>query len=77
MKSIISGLLQPAEKRWNYEKLISLDYFNDIVWTFLQERDPPFVPSLNSIDDTSYFTTFEIQRPTPKVEDYKVGKTKK
>ncbi|XP_065212343.1 citron Rho-interacting kinase-like isoform X2 [Planococcus citri] len=72
LKNIISGLLQPAEKRSNYDKLVHLDYFNDIVWTFLHERDPPFVPSLNSAEDTSYFTTFEVQRPTPKVEDYKL-----
>ncbi len=73
MKNIVSGLLQPVERRLTFEKLTRLDYFSDIDWDCLHERDPPFVPSLSSPDDTSYFTTFEMQRPTPKVEDFKVN----
>lgn len=64
--------MQPVDKRFTYEKLIHLNYFNDIIWDRLHDRDPPFVPSLSSPEDTSYFSTFEIQRPTPKVEDFKV-----
>lgn len=72
LKNIICGLLQPVEKRLTYEKLIRSDYFNCVSWECLRKRDPPFVPSLNSAEDTSYFCTFDIQRPTPKIEDFKV-----
>lgn len=72
MKNIIFGLLQPVEKRLTYKNIIKLDYFNDLDWSCLRGRDPPFVPSLTSADDTSYCTTCEIQSFTPKTEDVKV-----
>lgn len=60
-RSLIKGLLCDTKSRLTYQKLISHPFFASIDWNALREESPPYVPVINSMDDTSNFEEFETE----------------
>ena len=55
-KDLISNLLvADRTKRFTCEQIMSHPFFEGIDWVNLKEITPPFVPTLDNEDDTSYF----------------------
>jgi protein-serine/threonine kinase len=49
-----------AESRLNVNQIKSHPFFYGVDWNSLRQIEPPFVPHLQSITDTSYFPTDEF-----------------
>jgi len=49
-----------AESRLNVNQIKSHSFFYGVDWNSLRHIEPPFVPHLQSITDTSYFPTDEF-----------------
>lgn len=49
-----------AENRLNVEQIKSHAFFYGADWDALRHIEPPFVPHLQSITDTSYFPTDDL-----------------
>ena len=49
-----------AENRLNANQIKQHPFFYGVDWTTLRQIEPPFVPHLKSITDTSYFPTDEF-----------------
>ncbi|XP_077995775.1 citron Rho-interacting kinase-like [Glandiceps talaboti] len=58
-KRVIKELCSEHDMRLGYEGLCHHAFFADIDWTVLRQVVPPFVPTLDSVDDTSNFDEFE------------------
>ena len=54
---IISSMMTWAENRLTVNQIKSHPFFYGADWSSLRQIEPPFVPHLKSITDTSYFPT--------------------
>jgi len=57
---LISGMMNWADKRLTVEKIKNHPWFYGADWNSLRYIEPPFVPHLKSITDTSYFPTDDL-----------------
>lgn len=69
--SLIKGLLTDQNSRLGYRQIINHPLFKETDWTNLREQVPPFVPKVNSIDDTSNFLEVETKKSTPSIDNFK------
>lgn len=60
---LIRSLLTSAEKRYQIDQIKGHEFFSGVDWDVLRQVQPPFVPRLRSIVDTSYFPTEDIDQP--------------
>jgi hypothetical protein len=60
-----ASLLTSAEKRYRNDQIKRHEFFYRVDWDVLRQVQPPFVPHLRSIVDTSYFPTDDIEQPNP------------
>lgn len=51
-----------ADRRLNVEQIKNHTFFYGVEWDAIRQIDPPFVPQLRSITDTTYFPTDEIEQ---------------
>lgn len=58
-KHFIKALLIDGNARLNYKGCLEHEFFSSINWNRLRDEVPPFVPKVNSIDDTSNFIEIE------------------
>ncbi|GLH00471.1 Serine/threonine-protein kinase Genghis Khan [Gryllus bimaculatus] len=70
-RQLVTDLLQEAAARLNHEKILKHSFFSSIDWSRLRDSVPPFVPVVNSEDDTSNFEEFEQEPRTPSIENFK------
>ena len=59
MKGLIRGLLTDIESRFGYDHLVKHSFFKDIQWSSLATEQPPFIPTVTGVDDTSNFDEFD------------------
>ncbi|XP_033104985.1 citron Rho-interacting kinase-like [Anneissia japonica] len=67
---LIKGLCCKREKRLGYEGLGCHVFFSGVNWATLRKSVPPFVPTVNSVDDTSNFDEFDAAPPTIDVNSF-------
>jgi protein-serine/threonine kinase len=61
LKLMISGSMMTwAESRLNVDQIKVHPFFYGADWAMLRQIEPPFVPHLQSITDTSYFPTDDL-----------------
>jgi protein-serine/threonine kinase len=53
-----------SENRLNVNQIKSHPFFYGADWNSLRQIEPPFVPHLRSVTDTSYFPTDELENTT-------------
>ncbi|XP_042883993.1 citron rho-interacting kinase-like isoform X1 [Penaeus japonicus] len=70
-KDLIRGLLEEANHRLNHSAIVQHKFFLLVNWNDLQNCPPPFVPIVNSVDDTSNFEEFENERRLPNVDAFR------
>ncbi|KAF5338340.1 hypothetical protein D9611_012455 [Ephemerocybe angulata] len=59
-EDLIRGMMNWADKRLDVNQIKSHPWFYGADWNSLRYIEPPFVPRLNSITDTSYFPTDDL-----------------
>jgi protein-serine/threonine kinase len=59
-----SSLITSADKRLNINQIKRHPFFYGVDWETIRKIDSPFVPHLQSITDTSYFPTEELDQVT-------------
>ncbi|KAJ2918691.1 hypothetical protein MD484_g1786, partial [Candolleomyces efflorescens] len=59
-EDLIRGLMNWADKRLEVKQIKNHPWFFGADWNSLRYIEPPFVPRLNSITDTSYFPTDDL-----------------
>ncbi|KAJ8519834.1 hypothetical protein ONZ45_g3271 [Pleurotus djamor] len=59
-EDLIRSLMNWAEKRLNINQIKAHHFFYGADWNSLRMIEPPFVPRLQSITDTSYFPTDDL-----------------
>ncbi|XP_071962561.1 citron rho-interacting kinase-like [Antedon mediterranea] len=67
---LIKGLCCAKEKRLGYEGLGCHSFFSGVDWAALRKTVPPFVPTVNSVDDTSNFDEFDPAAPSINVDSF-------
>jgi protein-serine/threonine kinase len=55
-------LITSDDKRLNVDQIKRHHFFYGVDWDIIRRIDAPFVPSLRSITDTSYFPTDELDQ---------------
>ncbi|XP_066953798.1 citron rho-interacting kinase-like [Macrobrachium rosenbergii] len=71
MKDLIKGLLKDSNHRLTYPVIIQHNFFLHVNWNDVRNSQPPFVPVVNSVDDTSNFEEFENERRVPDVDAFR------
>lgn len=59
------SLLTSADKRYQVNRIKHHEFFCGVNWDTIRQIQPPFVPKLCSVVDTSYFPTDEIEQSIP------------
>ena len=59
-EGLIRGLMCWKEQRLSLEQIKAQKFFEGVDWSILREIQAPWVPSLTSITDTSYFPVNEL-----------------
>ncbi|CAB4000998.1 citron Rho-interacting kinase isoform X1 [Paramuricea clavata] len=65
MKGLIRGLLTDIENRFGYAHLVKHSFFKDVEWSSLATEQPPFIPTITGVDDTSNFDEFDPEDEQP------------
>ena len=60
-EGLIRGLMCWKEQRLTLEQIKAQKFFEGVEWSILREIQAPWVPSLTSITDTSYFPVNELE----------------
>ncbi|PVG03664.1 kinase-like protein [Serendipita vermifera] len=60
-EGLIRGLMNWKEQRLELEQIKRHKFFEGVDWNILREINAPWVPSLTSITDTSYFPVNELE----------------
>ncbi|KAJ2988019.1 Serine/threonine-protein kinase, partial [Globomyces sp. JEL0801] len=60
-EDLLQGFLCDASERITFEQLVTHPFFKAVNWDLMRTFQPPFVPSLVSITDTSYFSTEDVK----------------
>ncbi|TFL05255.1 kinase-like domain-containing protein [Pterulicium gracile] len=60
VESVIRGMMNWADRRLSVHQIKAHPFFYGVDWNNLRQIDPPFVPHLQSLTDTSYFPTDEL-----------------
>ncbi|TEB35718.1 kinase-like protein [Coprinellus micaceus] len=61
-QDFVTRLITWADERMTVEEIKRHPFFYGVDWATIREIESPFVPRLNSITDTSYFPTDEIDQ---------------
>lgn len=61
-EDMVRRLLTHADNRLSVDQIKSHPFFYGVDWTTIRQIDSPFVPSLRSITDTSYFPTEDLEQ---------------
>ncbi|KAF5279138.1 hypothetical protein FQA39_LY18316 [Lamprigera yunnana] len=69
--SLIKGLLSESNSRLNYEQVVKHPLFKNIDFNSIMDQVPPYVPKIESIEDTSNFSSMPNKRNEPNIENYK------
>jgi serine/threonine protein kinase len=60
-EGLIRGLMCWKEQRFSLEQIKTQKFFEGVEWSILRDIQAPWVPSLTSITDTSYFPVNELE----------------
>ena len=63
-KDLIFSLIIVPEKRLSFPKIREHPFFKSISWDNLRDQTPPFIPELDSPEDTRYFDLEEDENVT-------------
>ncbi|KAL1678542.1 kinase-like domain-containing protein [Schizophyllum commune] len=61
-EDLVRRMICGADRRLNVEQIKNHTFFYGVEWDAIRQIDPPFVPQLRSITDTTYFPTDEIEQ---------------
>ncbi|XP_067649660.1 citron Rho-interacting kinase-like isoform X2 [Haliotis asinina] len=73
-KDLMKNLLMEQDQRYTWQDIYSHKYFNTINWSTIGKTSPPFIPTVNSLDDTSNFEEVEKVKPQPSLDEFKIQK---
>ncbi|XP_028400493.1 citron Rho-interacting kinase-like isoform X3 [Dendronephthya gigantea] len=65
IKGLIRGLLTDLENRFGFEHLLKHSFFKDVKWSSLATEQPPYIPTIAGVDDTSNFDEFDPEEDQP------------
>ncbi|XP_013411318.1 citron Rho-interacting kinase [Lingula anatina] len=68
---LMKRLLTHADRRLDYQGLCHHKFFSTIDLTNIRQTKPPFIPTVNSLDDTSNFDEFDKIPEEPSIDDFK------
>ncbi|KAK7069746.1 hypothetical protein SK128_005129, partial [Halocaridina rubra] len=71
LMDLIVGLLKDSNHRLSYPSIVQHKFFLHVNWNDLRNLQPPFVPVVNSVDDTSNFEEFENEKRLPDVDAFR------
>jgi len=74
LKSLITRLLQPADKRLGHSKLVRHAFFSPLDWSNMLNMAPPYVPEVSGVEDDSHFDIIEDVAPGPDIGSLKPKK---
>ncbi|XP_053375258.1 citron Rho-interacting kinase-like [Mercenaria mercenaria] len=69
-KSLMDKLLTDTDHRLEYHQIRKHAFFDKIDWDHIRKETAPFVPHLESLDDTSNFEEFEKIKHPPVLDDH-------
>ncbi|KAL1747240.1 kinase-like domain-containing protein [Schizophyllum fasciatum] len=61
-EELVRRMICSADRRFNVDQIKDHTFFYGVEWDAIRHIDPPFVPQLRSITDTTYFPTDEIEQ---------------
>ena len=64
-EGLVRGLMNWKEQRLDIDRIKAHKFFEGVEWSVLREIGAPWVPSLTSITDTSYFPVNELEGTQP------------
>jgi len=67
-EELIRGMMNWAEKRLTAQQVKNHAFFYGADWSTIRQIEPPFVPRLQSITDTSYFPTDDLSNVSTLLE---------
>lgn len=73
--TLIKGFLTESSYRLNYEEILKHPLFINVDFNTLKDQVPPYVPKINSVDDTSNFGNLPPKKNQPNIDNFK-SKTK-
>ncbi|KAK7479958.1 hypothetical protein BaRGS_00028785 [Batillaria attramentaria] len=69
-KDFIRQLLSNSMSRLTWSEIKQHPFFRTIPWSSIGSMQPPFVPSISSLDDTSNFDEVEKPKPPPCLDSF-------
>ncbi|KAK5638338.1 hypothetical protein RI129_012633 [Pyrocoelia pectoralis] len=70
--SFIKGLVCESGKRLNFEMVLKHPLFKNIDFNGIREQVPPYVPKIESYDDTSNFCDIPCKKNEPNIDNFKM-----
>ncbi|ESP05103.1 hypothetical protein LOTGIDRAFT_53739, partial [Lottia gigantea] len=70
-QSLIKQLLTSRTARLSWKGIKHHQFFHDLDFDQIRNVDPPFIPTISSLDDTSNFDEVEKIRQPPNLEEFK------
>lgn len=69
--SLIKSLLTDPSLRLNYEQILKHALFKKTDFDSLRNQVPPYVPKIDSVDDTSNFFDIPSKKSEPNIDNFK------
>ncbi|KAF0310045.1 Citron Rho-interacting kinase [Amphibalanus amphitrite] len=66
--SLVSGLLADNNRRLGHAEVVQHAFFTAIDWNNIANTVPPFIPTVNGVDDTSNFDEVTPEPPSPSLD---------
>ncbi|XP_048252316.1 citron Rho-interacting kinase-like [Haliotis rufescens] len=73
-KDLMKNLLMEQNQRYTWKDICGHKFFSTITWSSIGKTSPPFIPTVNSLDDTSNFEEVEKVKPQPSLDEFKIQK---
>ncbi|XP_070205430.1 citron Rho-interacting kinase-like isoform X3 [Littorina saxatilis] len=69
-RDLITLLLTDNKSRLCWPQIQQHPFFKTVSWPGIRKLEPPFIPSISSLDDTSNFDEVEKAKPLPNLESF-------
>ncbi|XP_025090318.1 citron Rho-interacting kinase-like isoform X2 [Pomacea canaliculata] len=69
-RDLISRLLSDSKSRLAWPEIQKHPFFKNVQWDSIRDAEPPYIPSLSSLDDTSHFDEVEKPKSPPCLESF-------
>ncbi|XP_037071706.1 citron Rho-interacting kinase-like [Pollicipes pollicipes] len=66
--SLIAGLLTDNNRRLAHADVLQHAFFTSVDWNNIANTVPPFIPTVNGVDDTSNFDEVSPEPPSPSLD---------